>query len=216
MKRKEVELLLVASLESEKKERQRIAADIHDGVSCDLNTINNFIAALQKGESDPKRRGLFVEIRTGIEAAIESTRQISYKLMPPLLETRGFVIALEEYFINLTQKTTVNFTIKSPDEFPGFTSIVAYELFRVIQEFCTNMLKYGNIQSCSVTLSVTKEATFLEIIDDGQPYDFQSLLTTSTGTGIKNINSRLKSIEADLQQRQAANGNHFIITLKNP
>ena len=97
MKRKEAELLLKTSLESEKQERKRIAADIHDGVSGDLNAIRNFLSVLYKTETSEEKKVLYDDIKTGVEAAIENTRLVSYKLMPPLLETSGFLVALEDY-----------------------------------------------------------------------------------------------------------------------
>ena len=52
MKQQEAEMLLKASLESEKKERERIAADLHDSVSSDLSAIRNYLVVILKGESD--------------------------------------------------------------------------------------------------------------------------------------------------------------------
>lgn len=214
MKRKEAELLLKATLESEKQERQRIAADLHDSVSGDLNAIRIYLAILQNGELDLKKQELFIEIRKGVETALENTRLISYKLMPPLLEFFGFVVTLQDYFEKLTQSTIIPFTVICKEEDLVFSSSVSYELFRVVQEFTTNMLKYGGIRSCNVVLYSLEDTVCIEIIDDGQPFDFRTLLSTSKGSGIKNINSRLKIIEAELLQRQVAEGNHFVITLK--
>ena len=77
MKRKEAELLLKTALESENQERKRIAADIHDGVSGDLNAIRNFLAVLHNSEEDVEKKHLFEEIKQGVEAALENTRLVS-------------------------------------------------------------------------------------------------------------------------------------------
>lgn len=215
MKRHEAELMLKASLESEKKERQRIAADLHDGVSGDLNAIRNFLSILLKGEENTERQELFEEIKKGVEAAIENTRIASYKLMPPLLESYGFLVAVEDYFENLKTKTGINFEIISNKKDLDFSSSsVSYELFRVLQEFTTNMIKYGSISICKVIVNVEKENVTLEIIDDGNVYNFKQLSTEAKGTGVKNIVSRLKIIDAKLTQQDADSGNNFIITLK--
>ena len=55
MKQKETELLLKTSLESEKNERQRIAADLHDSVSSDLSAIRNYLTIILRGEKDEAR-----------------------------------------------------------------------------------------------------------------------------------------------------------------
>jgi signal transduction histidine kinase len=216
MKRKEAELLLRASLESEKQERQRIAADLHDSVSSDLSAIRNYLVILQKGEIDKQKKELYQELKDGVETAIENTRMVSYKLMPPLIEISGLAIALEDMFEKLNKKTQADFAINTTEGNLFFEPSTAYELFRVIQEFTTNMLKYGTITKCSVNLSSQKDDICIAIIDDGIPYNFKNLLKTSKGTGIKNINSRLKVIQAVLTQRETTVGNHFEIILKNP
>jgi signal transduction histidine kinase len=50
--------------------------------------------------------------------------------------------------------------------------------------------------------------------DNGIPFNFTQLLATSKGTGVKNINSRLKIVGADFVQNETETGNSFTITLK--
>lgn len=213
MKQQEIELLLKASLESEKKERERIAADLHDSVSSDLSAIRNFLALILKTEEDEERKAVFNELKLGVEHSIENTRLISYKLAPPLLDKFGFVIALEDYFTNLTKKTNCDFSIQCSNDFICLTEHEAYELFRVVQEFTTNMLKYGSITTCLVVLYVNDTLGYIEVIDDGVSFNFEKQLATSEGTGLKNINSRLKVIGAILLQREVLQGNHFVISI---
>jgi signal transduction histidine kinase len=128
MKQQEAESLLKTSLESEKKERERIAADLHDSVSSDLSAIRNFLAVIHKTEADEERKAIFNELKLGVEHSIENTRLISYKLSPPLLDNYGLVVALEDYFTNLTKKTNCNFNLQCKDDFVSLTEHEAYEL----------------------------------------------------------------------------------------
>lgn len=214
MKRKEAELLLKSSLESEKRERMRIASDLHDGVSGDLNAIRNYLSILHKGEKDAEKQELFSEIKEGVEAALENTRQVSYKLMPPLLELAGFQPALEDYFERLTTNSKIAFEVVCKSQSPDFTHETAYELFRIVQELTTNMIKYGAVTHCLLLLSSTDNAHCIEIIDNGTPFDFNAALKVSKGSGLKNISSRLKVIGAQLEQQETPKGNHYKITIK--
>ena len=213
MKRNEAELLLKTSLESEKQERKRIAADLHDSVSSDLSAIRNYLVVLIRSELEAEKVELFKELKDGVETAIENTRLVSYKLMPPLLENFGFVVALEDYLNRLNKSGTSQFNLLSKDNRFKFETSVSYELFRVLQEFTTNMLKYGSIKSCTITLYIIDKFAYLEIIDDGNSFDFNNEFVNSSGAGVKNISSRLKVIGATLLQKQVENGNHFIIKL---
>lgn len=214
MKRKEAELLLKTSLESEKNERQRIAADIHDGVSGDLNAVRNFISILLRTETDADKKEMFSEINNGVEAALENTRLVSYKLMPPLLEKAGFVPAVQDYLDRINKTSEANFELSVN----GFTYEIpqdkAYELFRITQEFTSNMMKYGNISKCNIGLNDTNENYSISIEDDGIPYDFKELYATSKGAGLKNISSRIKVIEANFEQIPQEKGNKFVLSVK--
>jgi signal transduction histidine kinase len=215
MKRMEAELLLKASLDSEKKERQRIAADLHDSVSSDLSAIRNYLVVLIKSEKEEDRVAKFEELKDGVEVAIENTRQVSYKLMPPLLENLGFVLALDDYLQQLNQKTAISFTLVGQNEVFDLPLDVGYELYRVVQEFITNMLKYGEVKNCMVVLYIKNSVAYIELVDDGVPYDFKKELAHSKGTGLKNISSRLSVIKATLEQREVVKGNHMVISLRN-
>lgn len=213
MKRNEAMLLLKTSLESEKIERQRIAADLHDSVSSDLSAIRNYLVVLGKTEFDTEKLEQLKELKAGVETAIENTRLVSYKLMPPLLDNLGFVFALEDYINKLNKDSSLVFTLISKDDRFKFDVSISYELFRVVQEFTTNMLKYGSITSCTIALCIIDDLGYIEIIDDGNAFDFNHELKTSAGTGVKNISSRLKVIGATILQEEVKIGNHFVIKL---
>jgi signal transduction histidine kinase len=215
MKRNEAELLLKTSLDSENQERKRIAADIHDGISGDLNAIRNFLTVLHKSEKDNEKKLLFEDIKLGVEAAIENTRLVSYRLMPPLLESSGFLVAIEDYFERLNSKTKARFVLSTKLDTFELPHEISYELFRVIQEFTTNMIKYGGITKCEVVVSNNDNLYHLTLLDDGKPFDFKEMYSLSKGTGLKNINSRLKVINASLIQKPISEGNQFEISIKN-
>lgn len=213
MKQKETELLLKTALESEKQERQRIAKDLHDSVQGDLNAIRNYFLLLSRKIHDSQHQFLLEETKIALEQTIENTRLISYKLMPPLLENGGFVMAIRDYFETLSKSSSKSFTLQQHlDDFVVSTAM-GYELFRVVQEFTSNMLKYGTINECKLFIYETVEGISLELVDDGTSFDFKLSYTQSKGSGLQNIQSRLSSIGAKLVQREVTSGNHFVIYL---
>lgn len=214
IKRKEAELLLKTSLQSEKEERKRIAADIHDGVSGDLNAVRNFLAILIHSEKDEAKKEMFNEISIGVNAALENTRLVSYKLMPPLLEQKGFITAVNDYIYRINKNNKIKFIFDHSQFYFEIPQNTAYELLRIIQEFTSNMMKYGNISECTLKIEELQSAIRLQIEDNGTPYNFKELYMKSKGTGLKNISSRIKILEADFQQLDCINGNKFVILVK--
>lgn len=215
MKRKEAENLLRIALESEQKERRRIAADLHDSVSSDLTGIRNYLVLLAKKEEDTEKMALYRDLLTGVEVAIENTRMVSYKIMPPMLEEYGFVVAIKDYFEQLAKTSGLLFEVHCKNENFDIAVEKRYELFRIVQEFCTNMLKYGSISSCVLVLYSIESKLFLELIDDGMPFNFDEALKNSKGAGLKSISSRIQFIGASIEQREVVQGNHFVLGLES-
>jgi signal transduction histidine kinase len=213
MKRKEADLLLKASLKSEQKERHRIAIDLHDSVSSDLSAIRNYLSVIIKKESDDEKLGIFNDLKIGVENAIENTRMVSYKLIPPLLEKYGLEVALDDLIkrLNTDSKTQYNF-ICDQKNLP-ISSHVAYEMYRILQEFTTNIGKYGASNNCTISLKKNQNFVEMLIVNDGKSYDFHEELKNSKGLGLKNIESRVKVIEGKLIQLNSLTSNIICITI---
>ena len=77
------------------------------------------------------------------------------------------------------------------------------------------MLKYGSITKCYIEVMQFGETITITIADDGKPFSFAIHSEMSSGAGLRNINSRLKVVNARLTQDAVNSGNRFIITL-NP
>lgn len=213
MKQKEAELLLKIALESEKKERRRIANDLHDSVQSDISAIRNYFVLLSKKVTEQPVQELLEVIKIVIDQTAENTRLISYKLMPPLLETAGFCAAVTDHFERLSESTGKKFSLQADLPQLIIPSDIAYELFRIVQELSQNMLKYGVISECKLFMYETENFLGIEIVDDGISFDFKTSYSQSKGSGLYNIKSRLTSINAELIQREVIEGNHFVITV---
>lgn len=212
MKKQEAELMLAASLETEKTERGRIAADLHDSVSGDLSAIRNYISILSRGDAGDQNLEVFSEIKAGIESALENTRNVSHNLMPPLLDVLGLEAAVKDYLTGIGRKAALNFTVSS-SILRELSPSINYHLYRIIQELTTNMLKYNTVKNVAIAFNQKEDYFKIDIIDDGSNYDFWFSLKTSNGSGLRNVSSRLQVINAVIVQQKNAAGNHLIITI---
>ena len=212
MKREEAETMLRVSLESEKNERTRIAADLHDGVSGDLSAIKNYLGILSKNETSPSNLEMLDDIKESIDNALQNTRAVSHNLMPPLLEAEGVVPALKSYLDGIS-KAGIIFAVNAGSIV--LPSSTAYQLFRVLQELTTNMIKYGSVTNVQIEITAEKDFLRIEIVDDGISFNFKENLAKPNASGLKNINSRLHAVGGSIIQQEAEKGNHFTITLKN-
>ena len=214
MREKESEKLLQASLDSEKNERKRIASDLHDSVAGDISAVRNYIAILNKKEQDPYNKSILEEVSEALNNTLNNIQEISYNLMPPLLETSGLIPTLNDYFDRVKKWSNVAITTQYHTNNIPLSPSEVYELYRIIQEFVHNMIKHGNVTQIHFSIENENNVLIFEMTDDGSSFDFYKKMESSSGMGLKNITSRIRKIGAMLKQIPNEKGNSIVIHLK--
>jgi len=212
IKIEEAKKLLSASLRSEEKERKRIASDLHDGVLGDLNAVRNFIAVLVQTET--KNQNLLEEIKSSLDTTVTNIQNINYNLMPPLLLKNGLYETLQSHIkrIELFEECTILFEMNQVYDMV-ISSNYNYEIYRIIQELISNSIKHGNSKTIKLNISIYKKNMELEYEDNGRSFDFMKMLKSSSGMGLKNILSRIRYLDGNLQQLIIDKGNKFQINI---
>lgn len=214
IKQKESDNLLNVSLESEKRERKRMASDIHDGVTGDLNAIRNYITFLYQKEDDLTNKPILEDVKSALDNMLATIQGISYNLMPPLLDTLGLVPTLNDYFGRIKKWNNIAINSQFYQMDLPVLPTVSYELYRIIQELISNMLKHGNVSRIDFSIQELDKSLEIQITDNGIPFDFYQSLKGATGMGLKNIITRIKHIDAVLEQAPVITGNTIVIKLK--
>ncbi|MCT4317810.1 hypothetical protein CMT34_17465 [Elizabethkingia anophelis] len=211
LKRKESDSLLNISLNSEKRERKRIASDLHDSISGDLSAVQNYVTILHNKEKDSFNKGILLEIETAIDNILQNVQDISYNLMPPMLDSLGIVSTLRSYFERVKKWSGITITEQYLTENTSIPSSDAYEVYRIIQELTTNMIKHGKPDHIIISVYNVGEAVVFEIQDNGISFNFSRSVKDPLGMGLKNITSRVRHINANLIQRPVEKGNKIQI-----
>lgn len=213
MLQKESENLLKVSLDSEKRERTRIASDLHDGVAGDINAVRNYIALLSKNEQDSYNKSILKEVTVALNNTLNNIQEISYNLMPPLLETSGLIPTLEDHFNRVKKWSGIAIISRYDVINLTLTFAEVYEIYRIIQELTQNMIKHGNVKRIQFTMSIESNVLVFELVDDGSYFDFYKNMENTSGMGLKNITSRIRKISATLKQIPSEEGNSLKIYL---
>jgi len=151
------------------REQQRIGHDLHDslcqyltGVALAGEVLSGQLAA--KSLPETKAMNHIVEM---VEGAIDLTRTLARGLHPFDLKGEGFLDALRDLAVTITEgfKTPCTFECDQPVEIiePG----VATHLYRITQEAITNAVKHSHAKSIVVRLEAESDGLTLTISDDG-------------------------------------------------
>lgn len=83
---------------------------------------------------------------------------------------------------------------------------VEVQLYRIIQEATTNMIKHSNALAGKITLTEDSKFVNAEIKDNGKGFDVTKMLDKGNCFGLLNITERTKFINGTVQFKSDANG----------
>ncbi len=172
-------------------ERLRVARELHDGIGQYLIAIKLYTEILSNNCKDEKDN--IQKIKTLTSNSIDLTRTLSYNLAPPELK-RGLCQGIDNLFKQLHNVNSIKFELICEDTNANpFDKNEEYAVFRIIQEFVNNSIKYSNCKlvSCSITFSA--DAAKITIQDDGEGFDS---MNSPEGLGLRTMRER--ALAADI------------------
>ena len=188
--------LLTNSVLTQEKERQRIAANLHDDVIAQLHRI-------QLLNQDTNLKPLLKE-------SILVTRQISHDLSPPLLTATPMKELLLD-FIHPFQKTYTLSTWFNINQAMDLKSKQKLHVFRIFQELVTNINKHANATHIELLLKIGSRYFCLILKDNGIGLPKNHI----EGLGLKNIDLRNSIVNGKYRIKQnQPTGTTFLFLIK--
>ena len=133
-------------------------------------------------------------------------RELSHNLTPPDLDEVELEDLIADYLEQVNKNIEVIFrhiTIRAP-----ISSPVKLNLFRIVQELITNILKHAGATRVDVSLRISLNYLMLTIEDNGRGFIMEP---HSGGIGLRNIQSRAQKIQAIYKLKtQPEKGTKFI------
>ena len=189
--RSETELKLTRQyLEGVETERNRLAMELHDGISNDLYALE---IKLQSGQADTALAATLNDIR-------ENVRAISHELMPPSFSELTLKEIVQTYVGNLADSLpgmAFDFCADPPDapwhRLPQPVAIVAY---RVIQEALGNVVRHAAATRVYIGIELAGTTLLLYVKDNGQVFHPHG--QAGKGIGLLTMRERVEALHGSL------------------
>ena len=191
--------MLRATFYGQDLERKRLAKDLHDSLGQELNAIKMHInASMGIAQRSTAYDDIIAFTTNIINDSINSIREVCFNLYPSHLEDKNIVTGI----LNLTERLKYigpEFIVSSNHPVIIFSN-KKDELFvyRIIQEFINNTLKYAEAQTVYIIIRYIKKSQLfhLKMLDDGKGFDMN---TVKLNNGIHNIRQRLHALDASYE-----------------
>jgi len=201
-------------LKLQEYDRQRIAAELHDGVLQNLSLVMHNLELSSKFiDYDPIRAKLEIESnRKLVKEIIDEIRGTIFDLRPMQFDDFGFKRTLENQIANYKTRTSMEINA-SIDELSGLDNIYLITVFRVTQELMVNAIKHS--EGTAIDITIRREGSEIVVIvsDNGKGMNIIEE-DLENHFGLKILKERVSVIGGTVSFSNSANGT--VATVKIP
>jgi signal transduction histidine kinase len=204
----ELQLLAVQS------ERERIAREMHDGLSQVLGYVNTKSQAVEEMLAAGRvadARVQLAELAAAARSVYIDVREAILTLSPPAPSDRGVAAALEDYAARYAEssKLAVRFDA-DPDAIETPLSAAAQaEIFSISREALTNVRKHAHAQRVKIGFARVDDTLVLTVTDDGKGFDAELLAAGPERWphfGLAGMRERAEAIGAEIAWHSTSKG----------
>jgi signal transduction histidine kinase len=188
-------------IESQERERKRIAAELHDGLGQELLVIKNR-ALLGLMAPDDQNRAVeqLNEISTAVSATLDEVRQIAANLHPYQLDRLGLTKAIEAMIRKVAAAAEIKFSTEIDNIDGLFDAQAEINLYRIVQESLNNIVKHSGATEAAVAISRDERRVTITIRDNGKGFAAAPARNTGPlkrGFGLAGMSERARMLGGD-------------------
>ena len=200
--------------QTQEEECKRVSRELHDGISQTITAARFSLETAQLKQQNNSDSTFEMDRSMELICKIMGDiRAISHQLHPGLLEDYGLGAALEELGRDFSQRTGIEVKVERLSIRNVLSTEVKTALYRIAQESLTNIERHANASKVFLTLKLIPGWMVLEIIDDGQGFDYQCYdrgkdkqNKAHQGIGLRNMKERLSFYQGNLTVNSKSNG----------
>ena len=181
-------------LESQEKERKKIADELHDSLGSLMVSLKyNFnYLSLKLNNNSTDELKVVKNTNALLDEAYNQVRTISHIKNVGLQGNEGLIKALQNMISKMAVPNGVDFKLIPYGLNKKLENQLEIFIFRIVQEMCTNILKYAKATEVSINLTQHGENELNIIIEDnGIGFDAKKI-ADKKGMGLKNISTRIE------------------------
>lgn len=206
--------LLGDQLSLVEQERQRIAADLHDGLgqslcllSRSLGQLKTVVAGHTEGVLSGQLTDTLNQISRSVDGMLSDLRRTAMNLRPSVLDDLGLLPALS-WLMRDVETSCPGLQIERRIQVTeaDVPDALKTAIFRIVQEALTNALKHAGARKLAVCLKKRYDRLFLCICDDGRGFELPSVedaRRAGGGVGLRSMQARAQSSGGQLSVQSA-------------
>jgi len=196
-------------LQTEERQKQRLAAVLHDHINQNLVMAKLTLQLLKESTSDSDMSASLGKLCATIDQTIQGSRILTFELHNPVLHELGFEAAVEQWLTEQIQRRygiKCKFTTETQPLDPDHQ--IGIILFQAVRELLVNVVRHARARAVRVSIQKAGDEIQVTVEDDGVGFLSSRLdLSLSQGErggfGLFNIQERLEYLGGNLKVKSA-------------
>jgi two-component system sensor histidine kinase UhpB len=205
------------TLEIQEDERQRLSQELHDELGQSLTAIKVMAVTAGRSQTGADIKQTTDSIVSICDHLMTVVRSMMHQLHPLVLTELGLKATMEDLLNHWSSRNPeLKLTITCPDEVDHLEQKITIQVFRVVQECLTNIVRHAQANQAAISLEIehqakTGKALRLKVADDGQGCAIDKI---KTGFGLLGMRERINSLGGEFTiQTQPQQGMSIIATI---
>jgi two-component system sensor histidine kinase DegS len=209
---------ILALIQAQESERQRLSRQMHDGPA---QSLSNFVLqaeiAKRLFEVDPeKAREELDNLKNAASATFEKVRDFISELHPVILDELGLASTIERYANSYAKKTGMSIEVSASSVERVLESFLEVLVFRTVQEIISSPELHDQASSVTIQLEIGDRELSILIEDDGRGFDSINL-PEDPAMILKAINERVGLLKGSFDvQSTPGTGSQFSVSIPLP
>lgn len=158
----------------QEEERRMLSLELHDHVGQTLTGLKLTLDAMRhKAAALPPAQLLLASSIEIVDGLVETIRDISRRLRPPMLDDLGLASAVRWHTSKLATPSGLDVRLHENLDEERFAPEIELASFRIIQEAVSNAMRHAHANHIEVTLSRRPNSLCLTVRDDGIGFDVE-------------------------------------------
>ncbi len=211
---------------AEHKERRRIAQVLHDdlqqrlyGIQLKMSSLRKDVRSREQDADEQESISRQIEGLEGrMEEAIQSMRELSVSMSPPVLKSEGLAASIEWLQSQMKERHGLDVALSADREFRmEENEDMRVLLFRIIRELLFNVVKHAGTSRATVELREADGDLIVRVIDRGKGFEPDELEKEGPeeAFGLAGARDRIRPFGGELQI-ESTPGTGTCVTVRVP
>lgn len=207
---KKQEAIFSAIQEGEEKERNRIAEELHDGISARLAGITMNLDYIISIILEEENKEIIQKTYSGINEIINDLRDISHNMQPIASQENNLQASLSNYIEQLNAKNKCSYSLYFEGNAELLNEVLKLHCYRIIIELLYNIYKHAEATNATVQVIIEEGKIQIIIEDNGKGFKLDA---NKKGIGLSNIQNRVNINNGNMNIDSSEIGTTIIIEL---